>query len=237
MEAVNTHGFMTFWTWLDLTSSSPTENTIIAPSANMSQSFKCLKGVLNLPWGSANEGDPQTLPIKKYLDKLGGNANAGERSGLSTACYEVLQDPEHDELKQQTVNTILWQDKQMLLVKGTLEYLKKEGHLAKCLSPKAANRTLRRSGGDDNSRPVMEKIRLRFLDISNVRNLLRTSGRDVLSIFYQDAFNWLLGNVLWDSLHYPTHFYLEETAHAIEDFLGISTISKDASSTIALDAC
>ena len=83
----------------------------------------------------------------------------------------------------------------------------------------------------------MEKIRLRFLDISNVRNLLRTSGRDVLSIFYQDAFNWLLGNVLWDSLHYPTHFYLEETAHAIEDFLGISTISKDASSTIALDAC
>ena len=125
MEAVNTHGFMTFWTWLDLTSSSPTENTIIAPSANMSQSFKCLKGVLNLPWGSANEGDPQILLIKKYLDKLGGNANAGERSDLSTACYEVLQDPEHDELKQQTVNTIVWQDKQMILVKGTLEYLRK----------------------------------------------------------------------------------------------------------------
>ena len=236
MEAVNTHGFMTFWTWLDLTSSSPTENTIIAPSANMSQSFKCLKGVLNLPWGSANEGDPQILLIKKYLDKLGGNANAGERSDLSTACYEVLQDPEHDELKQQTVNTILWQDKQMLLVKGTLEYLKKEGHLAKCLSPKAANRTLRRSGGDDNSRPVMVKIRLRFLDISHVQNLLHTSGRDMLSILYQDAFNWLLGNVLWYSLHYPTHFSLEETAHVIEDFLGKSTISKDASTTIALDA-
>lgn len=125
----------------------------------------------------------------------------------------------------------------MILVKGTLEYLKKEGHLAKCLSPKAANRTLRRSGGDDNSRPVMVKIRLRFLDISNVQSLLRTSGKDVLSIFYQDAFNWLLGNALWDSLHYPTHFSLEETAHAIEDFLGKSTISKDASSTIALDAC
>lgn len=91
----------------------------------MPPALKCLKGVLSLPWGSANEGDPQTLPIKKYLDKLGGNANAGERSGLSTACYEVLQEPEHDELKQQTVNTIVWQDKQMILVKGTLEYLRK----------------------------------------------------------------------------------------------------------------
>lgn len=96
MEAVNTHAFMKFWTWLDLISSSPTENTIIAPSANMPPALKFLKGVLSLPWGSANEGDPQILLIKKHLDKLGGNANAGERSGLSTACYEVLQEPEHD---------------------------------------------------------------------------------------------------------------------------------------------
>lgn len=209
MEAVNTHAFMTFWASLDLTSSSPTEN--------MPQAFKCLKGVLSLSWGSANEGEPQIVLIKKYLDKLGANANAGEYSDLSSACYEVLQEPEHDELKQQTVNTIVWQEKQMLLVKGTLEYLKKEGHLAKCLSPKAANRALRRSGGDDNSRSVILRIRRRFLDILHVQNLLHTSGRDMLSIFYQDAFNWLFGNVLWDSLHYPTRFSLEETAHAIEE--------------------
>ena len=42
----------------------------------------------------------------------------------------------------------------MLLVKGTLEYLKKEGHLVKCLGPKAANWALLRVGIKDKSRSV-----------------------------------------------------------------------------------
>lgn len=58
----------------------------------------------------------------------------------------------------------------------------------------------------------------------------------MISDLYQDTLHWLFGNALGNRLHYLARFSLEETARAIEEFLGKAASYKDVSSTVTLNA-
>ena len=73
-----------------------------------------------------NEPDPATQ-IRKYIDDLGSDANAGPLTGFVTECYEALRGDGNKELQQQILNTLAWRSEQISLIQTLLKRLQHEG--------------------------------------------------------------------------------------------------------------
>lgn len=65
----------------------------------------------------------QLAAIQQYLDDLGSEATDQNCSTLATGCQSVLEGRGDDDLKQQVLNTIVWQEKQMMRVNELLHDL------------------------------------------------------------------------------------------------------------------
>lgn len=76
----------------------------------------------------ADEPDPATK-IKKYIDDLGLEGNAGERADFVTVCYDTLKGDGDKELQQQVLNTIAWHNEQISLIQTLFKRLEQGGLL------------------------------------------------------------------------------------------------------------
>ena len=71
----------------------------------------------------------QAAKIRKYVDDLGSDANAGEHADFVSACYDALRDDGDMELQEQALNTLAWRNKQISLIQILLKHLEHEGLL------------------------------------------------------------------------------------------------------------
>lgn len=153
--------------------------------------------------------------IRKYVNNLGSAANDGNHIELVSACYDVLRGDGNAELIQAIKNTITWQEDQIKLVQKVLDHLKNQGLLRHTLSEKAAGkRSTRRL--DDTSRKTLVQVRQRLLKIASVRNLLRSDADKAVPVLYQEGFDFLLQNIIFN---YSGIDSLERMAREIEEFM------------------
>lgn len=178
---------------------------------------------------TSNELDDGVREIRSYLRELGSETNAGNRVDLVSACYDVLGGDGGETLKQQTLNTIVWQHCQMTLVEATLKYLKQEGLIGTILSQKKMARIYAHEL-DGLSRKTFLAVQNRLWEITCIRDLLHSSGDDKVSVIFPDGYDLLLHNVMFNHRDAPT---LERIACAIEEFMSPSTVVPSSSAVAA----
>ena len=181
---------------------------------------QCLKKLLDF-FGirdlvSNNKTDAGAVLIRNYIDELGPNAYAGEKSDLVEACFDALKGAEGQNLKEQVVHTIMWQRRQLSLVSEHLLDLKIRGYLSTLLDLEEVAKESAREL-DDTSLKVYTDTHDRLWSIPCVRGLLYSSG-NLVPICFQDGYNFLLQNIFFNQMLDPLDFQIDQVLSATQHF-------------------
>ncbi|CAG8903701.1 unnamed protein product [Penicillium egyptiacum] len=124
--------------------SDQSRHELLLQSRSQAQTFWARHRSIRLPGqGHANEAsedsDMELGLIHSYLDELGNAAADQNRCTLATACHLVVDGRVGEDMKHRIVNTIAWQDTQMLRVYGLLSLLVDEALISPPLDERACS--------------------------------------------------------------------------------------------------
>ena len=153
--------------------------------------------------------DPATQ-IQNYIDGLGADINAGERTDFVCVCYDSLRGDGDRELQRKILNTLSWRDEQLHLTRSLIEHLEHKGLIER----RNAIITKFRKPKDD----ISSKVYSRLLAIPGVSGLIYPEGDDKIHSFFSR----------WDRASVETHHRglhrlcetLEAAANRIHSILG-----------------
>lgn len=160
--------------------------------------------------------DIQLQLIKNYIGQFGAVAPQGEKADLALACCQVLEGKGGEEFKHMTLKTMQWQRLQMQKVQSLLDFLYTRQYLFKFYGQSAIERL---QSLDDESRRKLLKIHDRFMSVKCIRDLMQPVEPKIIRIFYQDAFNLLINNIVVNQLFHPDCAPLETVVQTAEQFL------------------
>lgn len=152
--------------------------------------------------------DPATQ-IQNYIDGLGADINAGERTDFVCVCYDSLRGDGDRELQRKILNTLSWRDEQLHLIRSLIEHLEHEGLIER----RNAIITKFRKPKDD----ISSKVYSWLLAIPGVSGLIYPEGDDKIHSFFRDGIELLLKRIIEGYIDSET---LEAAANRIHSILG-----------------
>lgn len=167
--------------------------------------------------GHANDAsdivDMQLVPIQVYLNRLGRTAAESSRSALATLCQCVLDGRGGDELKTRVLRTIAWQDIQMTRVGTLLEHLFQAGLISAPVDAHTAEKAI--TNPHEFAFGLMGRFRR-----TEINKLCFPRTEDgYLTIYFDDAFLWLVYVLAREQLLRPSKFNLDKIEAAVLKFL------------------
>lgn len=152
--------------------------------------------------------DPATQ-IQNYIDGLGADINAGERTDFACVCYDSLRGDGDRELQRKILNTLSWRNEQLRLIRSLIEHLEHEGLIER----RNAIITKFRKPKDD----ISSKVYNRLLAIPGVSDLVYPEGDDKIHSFFRDGIELLLKRIIEG---YIDSENLEAAANRVQSILG-----------------
>lgn len=160
-----------------------------------------------------SNSDERMNDIEQYLCNLGPRGGDADKQELVGACFDVLRGDSDDMTTQKTLNTIAWQRRQLNNVRITLAVLLNKGVIKTTLTKeKATKKYVRDLSG--RLEAIVDKVSHRLWQIPKVRDMLFSSGDELIHAFFQEGHSLLLYNVVHNHRNGRD---LEAIAQAIED--------------------
>ena len=160
-----------------------------------------------------SNSDERVNDIEQYLCNLGPRGGDADKQEFVEACFDVLRGDSDDMITQKTWNTIAWQRRQLYNVRITLAVLLNKGVIKTTLTKeKATKKYVRDLSG--RLEAIVDKVSDRLWQIPKIRDMLFSSGDELIHAFFQEGHSLLLYNVVHNHRNGRD---LEAIAQALED--------------------